>query len=92
MPRKAAAPVSTDGAEPRRSARIKDIPKEDAVVAPKKAPAKPRSKKEKAEGDDVEPAPKSRGRKRKAPEKDTEDEAPATTDAEEPPAKKASCC
>lgn len=93
MPRKAAAPVSTDGTEPRRSARIKDIPREDApVAAPKKAPAKPRAKKEKPEGDDEEHAPKPRGRKRKAPEKDVEDEASSDADADEPPAKKASSC
>jgi hypothetical protein len=91
MPRKAAAPVSTD-AEPRRSARIKDIPKADAPEpAPKKASSKPRSKKEKADGEDAEAVPKSRGRKRKAPEKETEDEQPAPEATEqEPPAKKAS--
>jgi hypothetical protein len=54
MPRKAAA--TTDGSEPRRSSRIKDIPKPDP---PKKAPAKPRAKK--ADGE----APK-RGKKRAA--------------------------
>jgi hypothetical protein len=54
MPRK--APAATDGAEPRRSSRIKDIPKPDP---PKKAPAKPRAKK--ADGE----APK-RGKKRAA--------------------------
>jgi len=56
MPRKAAA--TTDGAEPRRSSRIKDLPKPDL---PKKAPAKPRVKK--ADGE----APK-RGKKRAAEE------------------------
>lgn len=56
MPRKAAA--SSDGAEPRRSTRIKDLPKSEP---PKKAPAKPRAKK--ADGE----APKS-GKKRKADE------------------------
>jgi hypothetical protein len=54
MPRK--APAAADGAEPRRSSRIKDIPKPDP---PKKAPAKPRVKK--ADGE----APK-RGKKRAA--------------------------
>jgi len=54
MPRKAAA--ATDGSEPRRSTRIKDLPKSDP---PKKAPAKPRAKK--ADGE----APK-RGKKRAA--------------------------
>ncbi|KIM80208.1 hypothetical protein PILCRDRAFT_9759 [Piloderma croceum F 1598] len=54
MPRK--APAATDGAEPRRSSRIKDLPKTDP---PKKAPAKPRAKK--ADGE----APK-RGKKRAA--------------------------
>ena len=56
MPRKAAA--STDGTEPRRSTRIKDLPKPDP---PKKAPVKPRAKK--ADGE----APK-RGKKRSAEE------------------------
>jgi hypothetical protein len=56
MPRKTAA--TTDGSEPRRSSRIKDLPKPDP---PKKAPAKPRAKK--AEGE----APK-RGKKRAAEE------------------------
>jgi len=49
MPRKAA--TATDGSEPRRSSRIKDLPKTDP---PKKAPAKPRAKK--ADGE----APKRR--------------------------------
>lgn len=57
MPRKAAAPA--DGSsEPRRSTRIKDQPKPDP---PKKAPAKPKAKKE--DGD----APKL-GKKRAAEE------------------------
>lgn len=54
MPRKAAA--SADSAEPRRSTRIKDLPKPDL---PKKAPVKPRAKKAEA--------PK-RGKKRSAEE------------------------
>lgn len=56
MPRKAAP--TTDGSEPRRSSRIKDLPKPEP---PKKAPAKPRAKK--ADGE----APK-RGKKRAAEE------------------------
>jgi hypothetical protein len=55
MPRKAAD--TTDDSQPRRSSRIKDLPKPDP---PKKAPAKPRAKKA-ADGE----APK-RGKKRAA--------------------------
>lgn len=94
MPRKAAAAPAegaTEGAEPRRSTRIKDLPKPEPVV--KKA-AKPRAKKadkdkeEKAE--DKEDKPKSsRGRKRK--EADEPNGAAAVEEAgdgDEPPAKK----
>ncbi len=63
MPRKAAASVGEESSAPRRSTRIKEQPsKSDA--APKRAPAKPRAKKEAA---DKEEKPKStRGTKRKA--------------------------
>ncbi|KAJ7888460.1 hypothetical protein B0H13DRAFT_889222 [Mycena leptocephala] len=82
MPRKAAAADGESAAaEPRRSSRIKDLPRTE--VAPKKAPAKPRAKKEVKEGEEGE-KPK-RGRKRK--------EAPAENGEEkeekEPAAKKA---
>jgi hypothetical protein len=81
MPRKAAAADGESAAaEPRRSSRIKDLPRTE--VAPKKAPAKPRAKKEVKEGEEGE-KPK-RGRKRK--------EAPAENGEEkeekEPAAKK----
>ncbi|KAJ7779085.1 hypothetical protein B0H16DRAFT_804114 [Mycena metata] len=84
MPRKAAA--DADAAEPRRSTRIKDLPKVDPPV--KKAPAKPRAKKEPKEGDEEKP---KRGRKRKEPAADAEDAAEENGEAEdgEPPAKKA---
>lgn len=87
MPRKAAAPVSTDAqAEPRRSSRIKDQPKGEAP--PKKA-SKPRTKKakpvEEKVVEDEEPAaeeptettkPKSaKGRKRTAADKEAEEPA-----------------
>jgi hypothetical protein len=48
MPRKAAAAdgetTSAPAGEPRRSSRIKDLPKAPHVVASKKTPAKPRAK------------------------------------------------
>jgi hypothetical protein len=88
MPRKAAAKAdngSTDAAEPRRSSRIKDIPKPEPVA---KKPAKPRAKKadkekdETAEGEEATEKPKSaRGKKRKEPE-----EANGTAAAEAPAA------
>ena len=64
MPRKAANPTAAPGestAEPRRSTRIKEQPKEDA---PPKKVTKPRTKK--ADKEDKEEKPKSRGKKRKA--------------------------
>lgn len=89
MPRKVAtAPEgATDTGEPRRSSRIKDLPKADPVV---KKPAKPRAKKadkeKEAKAEDKEDKPKSsRGRKRK--EADEPNGAPAE-EGEEPPAKK----
>jgi hypothetical protein len=96
MPRKAAAPADGSAPEPRRSSRIKDLPKtEEPELKEKKAPAKPRAKKDAAEpaADGEAPAkPKStaRGKKR------TADEA-AEGDAEtaEPPTKKVCvhhCC
>ena len=82
-PKSTSAPADADMA-PRRSARIKEQPKAEAEPAPKKAPAKPRSKKPKTDeeerpgGDETAAPPKSRGKKRKA--EDAEDG--------EPPAKK----
>ncbi|KAJ7100826.1 hypothetical protein B0H15DRAFT_1018125 [Mycena belliarum] len=80
MPRKAAAAADGEtpaAGEPRRSSRIKDLPKVDA--APKKV-AKPRAKKEAKEGEEgVKP---KRGRKRKEPDTNGDD-------AEDLPAKKA---
>lgn len=82
-PKSSSAPADADAA-PRRSARIKDQPKFEPEPAPKKAPAKPRSKRPKADkeeepaGDETSAPPKSRGKKRKA--EDAEDG--------EPPAKK----
>jgi hypothetical protein len=104
MPRKAAAPSSSDAlAEPRRSSRIKDQPKVDAP--PKKA-AKPRAKKAKPadekDGGADEPAdepaeapkPKSaRGKKRTSTDKEAEELAeppaePPAAQAEEAPPSK----
>ena len=83
MPRKAAVPADSAG-EPRRSARIKDLPKPEP--APKKAPAKPRAKK--APAAEGEEKPKStKGKKRTASEKDAEDGAPEAN-GDKPPAKK----
>jgi hypothetical protein len=77
MPRKAA---DTD-AEPRRSSRIKELPKSEAPV---KAAPKPRAKKEPKVAGEEGDKPK-RGRKRKeAPKDDGED----ADDAEAPAAKK----
>lgn len=67
MPRKAAATSTTTESttEPRRSSRIKDLPKPDL---PKKAPPKPRVKKDKVPaGESAAEAPK-RGKKRAAEE------------------------
>jgi len=100
MPRKAAAPASSDALEPRRSSRIKEQPKAEAP--PKKA-AKPRAKKVKpADEKDGEakesadepaeaPKPKSaRGKKRSVTDKDAEEpaEPPAAEAEEAPPSKK----
>lgn len=85
MPRKVAAPVGEDSSAPRRSTRIKEQPRKQDPV-PKKAPSKPRAKKEAA---DKEEKPKSaRGNKRKA-----EDEPNGMgEDAEEPATKKVCFC
>jgi hypothetical protein len=101
MPRKAAAAAidgATDSAEPRRSTRIKDLPKPEPVV--KKA-AKPRVKKadkdkeEKAEDkpEDKEEKPKSsRGRKRKeADEPNGAATAEEGADGDKPPPAKKVC-
>lgn len=78
MARKGAA-ATTEAGEPRRSSRIKDQVKPDPL--PKKAPAKPRTKKPKATGEEGHAAhkekPKSaaRGKKRTAAEKDAADAA-----------------
>lgn len=100
MPRKAAAPASSDVLEPRRSSRIKEQPK---VEAPPKKAAKPRAKKAKpADEKDGEakesadepaeaPKPKSaRGKKRSVSDKDAEEpaEPPAAEAEEAPPSKK----
>jgi hypothetical protein len=72
MPRKAAPPPEgTEVPEPRRSSRIKEQPKPEPPV--KKAPAKPRSKKESdgavvtEEGANAKPV-SGRGKKRPAEE------------------------
>ena len=86
MPRKAAT-AGDAAVEPRRSSRIKDQPKPDPP-APKKAPAKPRTKKVKEPAAEGEEKPKStKGRKRTAAEKDAED-GEAAVNGDEPPAKK----
>jgi hypothetical protein len=92
MPRKAAA----GSTEPRRSTRIKDLPK--PAEPKKKAPAKPRTKKAKAEasdqvqeGDDKEESadkPKSRGKKRTAEEEKDAETNGADEGTEEPLSKK----
>ena len=96
MPRKAAAATTaaSDGTEPRRSSRIKDLPRAEPVV---KKPTKPRVKKaDKSKedgGETKEEKPKSaRGRKRKEPEEPNgaaaaEEEGEG---GEEPPTKKVS--
>lgn len=91
MARKGAAPT-TDAGGPRRSSRIKDQGKPEPL--PKKAPAKPRSRKPKTveEGDGAEkekPKSAARGKKRTATEKD-EEHAPSPVNGEDapPPAKK----
>jgi len=93
MPRKAAAATTaaTESAEPRRSSRIKDLPKAEPVV---KKQAKPRVKKaDKSKGDEgetkVEKPKSARGKKRKEAE---EPNGAATAEegegGEEPPTKK----
>lgn len=78
-----------DGAEPRRSSRIKDQGKPDPPL--KKAPAKPRSKKPKAtaeEGDvsnKEKPKSAARGKKRTAAEKEGEYAQPAVNGEDAPP-------
>lgn len=84
MPRKVSA-TSAEGVEPRRSTRIKDQPKPDPPA--KKAPVKPRAKKTKSEGDDVEAAQPARGKKRSAAEMDADDAEPNGND-KQPPVKK----
>ena len=71
-PTSTSAPADADVA-PRRSARIKEQPKAELEPVPKKAPAKPRSKKSKTDEKEEMPAggetaapPKSRGKKRRA--------------------------
>ena len=93
MPRKAAtAPEgATDNAAPRRSSRIKDLPKPEPAV---KKPAKPRAKKadkdKDEKGDEKEDKPKSaRGKKRKETD---EPNGAVAEESEEPPAKKAGFC
>lgn len=88
MPRKAAAgATATTDSEPRRSSRIKELPKAVEEVV-KKAPAKPRAKK--AEKVDGEEKPKAaRGRKRKEPAEDAEPN--GADEAVEPPTKKVRC-
>lgn len=87
MPRKAAVSAADSGAEPRRSSRIKDLPKAEPAV--KKTAAKPRGKKAKAaeaeppaEGEEAtqeEPVaekPKSsKGKKRTTSDRDAEEAA-----------------
>jgi len=88
MARKGAA-TTTDGAERRRSSRIKDQAKPDPP--PKKAPAKPRSRKPKATGEEADAAgkekPKSaaRGKKRTSAEKEAESAQPAVNGEDAPP-------
>lgn len=84
MPRKAATSSDEHAAEPRRSTRIKELPKEEP--APKKAPAKPRVKKADKEGAEKEEKPKAapKSKKRKA-----DDEPNGASEKEDaPPAKK----
>ena len=95
MPRKAAAATEggTGAAEPRRSSRIKDIPKPEPVV--KKA-TKPRVKKadkdkeEKGEGKEDKPK-SSRGRKRKEAEEPNGAPAAEGADGDKPPPAKKVC-
>jgi len=93
MARKGAA-ATIEAGEPRRSSRIKDQAKPDPT--PKKAPAKPRTRKPKASvedgdvGNKEKPKSAARGKKRTASEKDAEAAPPAVNgDDAQPPAKKA---
>ena len=86
--------ANADGAEPRRSSRIKDQAKPDPPL--KKAPAKPRSKKPKPVAEEGEASnkekPKSaaRGKKRPTAEKEGEHVQPAVNGEDAlPPTKKA---
>ena len=85
MPRKAATASegAADSTAPRRSSRIKDLPKPEPTV---KKPAKPRAKKadkeEKADGKE-DKTKTARGKKRK-----DADEPNGAEENEEPPAKK----
>ena len=89
MARKGATAAATDGGERRRSSRIKDQVKPDPP--PKKAPAKPRTKKPKATGEEGDAAdkekPKSaaRGKKRTSAEKEAESAQPAVNGEDAPP-------
>jgi hypothetical protein len=94
MARKGAA-ATIEAGEPRRSSRIKDQAKPDPP--PKKAPARPRTRKPKASGEDGDagnkekPKSAARGKKRTASEKDAEAAPPAVNgDEAQPPAKKVS--
>lgn len=85
--------ANAGAAEPRRSSRIKDQAKPESP--PKKAPAKPRSKKPKATAEDGDASskekPKSapRGKKRTSAEKEAEHPEPAVNgEAAPPPTKK----
>jgi len=86
--------ANADGAEPRRSSRIKDQAKPDPPL--KKAPAKPRSKKPKAAAEEGEASnkekPKSaaRGKKRPTAEKEGEHVQPAVNGEDAPPPTKKS--
>jgi hypothetical protein len=81
--------ANADAAEPRRSSRIKDQAKPDPP--PKKAPAKPRSKKPKAtaeQGDasnKEKPKSAARGKKRTSAEKEAEHTQPAVNGDDAPP-------
>lgn len=102
MPRKAAAAsgAASESAEPRRSSRIKDMPKPEAVV---KKVAKPRVKKaDKAEktdkeehkiGEDSAEKPKlSRGKKRKESEEPNGAQSEVEgVDSDKPPPSKKVC-
>jgi hypothetical protein len=81
--------ANADASEPRRSSRIKDQAKPDPP--PKKAPAKPRSKKPKAtaeQGDasnKEKPKSAARGKKRTSAEKEAEHAQPTINGDDAPP-------